>query len=63
MNISTLPPEQIRLIELDRKASWLIKQFKRKEITKQQIVKEIYSLKESEQQTFKDLLNKYRAVK
>jgi hypothetical protein len=56
-------PEQERAIHLDIKAALLINQLKKGQINRGDIDIAIYKLEPTERQTFKDLLNKYRAVK
>jgi len=63
MNLSQLTPEQQRHEALARKAALLINQLKRGQINRVGIDIAISNLEESEQQTFKDLLNKYWAGK
>ena len=63
MIISNLPAKEQRVHELGRQAAFLINQLNRAEITRVDILKKIDALEESEQAIFKDLLNKYRAVK
>jgi len=63
MNISKLTPLEQRVIELSRQAALLINQLKNGQISRGGVDIAISKLDPSEQQTFKDLLNKYRAVK
>ena len=63
MIISNLSPKEQRTHELGRQAAFLINQLNRAEITRVDILKKIDALEESEQPIFKELLNKYRAVK
>jgi hypothetical protein len=63
LNLSLLPEAEQRNLELSRQAALLIHQLNRAEITRVDILKKIDALEESEQPIFKELLNKYRAVK
>ena len=60
MNQSQLTPEQQRYEFLARKAALFIHKYKTGEMTRIAIDRLVMMLDPSEQQTFKDLLNKYR---
>lgn len=59
-NLSLLPDDQRRDIELQRQAALLIHNFKRGRTSRQRIEAEILKLDENEQIKFKEFLNKYK---
>jgi len=62
-NLSLLPDEERRDIELQRQAALLMHNFKRGSITRLKVETEILKLEESEREKFKGFLNSFRKNK
>ena len=62
-NLALLSDEERRSIELSRMAALLIHNMKKGKITRAKVTSELNGLDISEQEKFKDLLNKYKKIK
>lgn len=62
-NLSLLSDQERRDIELSRMAALLIYKLKKGKIIRAKVTSELNSLDISEQEKFKDLLNKYKKMK
>lgn len=62
-NLALLSDQERRDIELSRMAALLIFQLKKGKITRSKVTSELNGLDISEQEKFKDYLNKYKSMK
>lgn len=62
-NLALLSNEERRDIELSRMAALLIYKLKKGKITRAKVTSELNGLDISEQEKFKDYLNKYKSMK
>jgi len=62
-NLSLLSDQERRDIELQRQAALLIHNMKKRIITRAKVTSVLNSLDISEQQKFKDYLNKYKSMR